>query len=232
MAIRNGLAIINSGLVLCLDAADKNSYPGSGTTWKDITSTNNNATLVNGPVFDPANGGSIFTDGTDDTITTTDAGLATDSYTFSIWFKNDNYSELKYVCGRGKDGGFGNGWSLSLSINTNGNLGLSVVPTLPSVLSFSAVGTSVLALNKWYYLTGVWTSNTSIKSYINGVSEATTSTSGYTSLRTSTIGWWISGISAGNFTSGYNAAMHIYNRSLTDSEILQNYNAQKSRFNL
>ena len=149
-----------------------------------------------------------------------------------MWFKNDNYSEIKYVCGRGKDGGFGDGWSLYLAVNTSGNLSIGAAPTLPTLTGLSTTGTSVLELNKWYYLTGVWTPSTSIKSYINGVFESTTSTTGYTSLRTSTIGWWISGISSGNFTSGYNAAIQVYNRPLADSEILQNYMALKSRFGL
>jgi hypothetical protein len=51
--------IVTNGLVLSLDAADKNSYPGSGTVWSDLSGNNNNNTLVATPTFSSANGGSL-----------------------------------------------------------------------------------------------------------------------------------------------------------------------------
>jgi hypothetical protein len=222
--------IVTNGLVLALDAADKNSYPGSGTTWRDLSGNNIIGTLTNGPTFNSANGGSIFTDGTDDWIPISYTGSAADSYTFSAWFNNDNYSEAKYILGRGRDGA-GNGWSLYLAVNTTGTAIAGVVPTLPSTVGLGTIGTITLALNTWYCITGVWTAGSSIRCYVNGVLDGTVSTSG-TSLRTSTNGWWIGSLTTTNFTSGYNAIAQVYNRTLSATEILQNYNAQKSRFNL
>jgi hypothetical protein len=222
--------IVTNGLVLALDAADRNSYPGSGTTWRDLSGNNNNGTLTNGPTFSSANGGSIFTDGTDDFISTPYSGSAADSYTFSVWFNNDNYSETKYILNRGRDGA-GNGWSLYLVITTDGIAQAGVVPTVPSVVGIGTTGTIIQSLNKWYYITGVWTAGSSIQCYVNGVLDGTELTSS-TSLRTSTNGWSIGSISTSLFTSGYNAVAQVYNRVLTTQEILQNYNAQKSRFNL
>jgi hypothetical protein len=230
MAFANGPRIVTNGLVLSLDAGDKNSYPGSGTTWADMSGNRNNGTLINGPTFNSANGGSIFTDGTDDWISTPYSGSAADSYTFSVWFKNDNYSEGKYLLGRGRDGA-GNGWSLQINISTSGIAAAGVVPTVPSTVGLGTIGTIVQSLNTWYYITGVWTAGSSIQCYVNGVLDGTTSTSG-TSLRTSTNGWWIGSISTTLFTSGYNAVAQVYNRALSSSEVLQNYNALKSRFNL
>ena len=69
MGIAAGPDLIQDGLVLALDASDRNSYPGSGTTWYDLAGTNNGA-LTNGPTFSSANGGSIITDEVDDTIST------------------------------------------------------------------------------------------------------------------------------------------------------------------
>ena len=66
MSVSNGPSIVTSGLVLSLDAADKNSYPGSGTTWADLSGNTNNGTLTNGPTFSSANQGSIVFDGVDD----------------------------------------------------------------------------------------------------------------------------------------------------------------------
>jgi len=55
-----GPNIVTSGLVLQLDAANTKSYPGSGTTWTDLSGNGNNGTLTNSPTFSSANGG-IFT---------------------------------------------------------------------------------------------------------------------------------------------------------------------------
>lgn len=106
MAAKLGPSIIKSGLVLDLDAADINSYIGSGTSWKDMTGNGNSGTLVNGPSFSSANGGSIVFDGVDDYINLrsgtilnnwnpdgTDAALSYRSYTSaSIWFKTSTIS--------------------------------------------------------------------------------------------------------------------------------------------
>ena len=47
--------IVKDGLVLCLDAAKKDSYPRSGTLWNDISGGQRNGTLINGPTFNPNN---------------------------------------------------------------------------------------------------------------------------------------------------------------------------------
>lgn len=223
-------SISTSGLQLSLDAGDANSYIGSGTFWTDLTANGNNGTLVNGPTFNSANGGSIYTDGVDDyVVTSSSGGSATDSYTFSVWFKNDNYSEDKFILLRGRDGS-GNGWSLWLRVYTNGKAEAGAVPTSPSVVGLFATGTSTLALNTWYYITGVWVPNGTLKVYVNGVLETTVSTSGYTNLRTSTVGWVLGSLNTGTFTSGYTAIVQVYNRELSASEVLDTYNSQKNRF--
>ena len=84
-----GGQIVTDGLVLCLDAANKDSYPGSGTTWSDLAGSNN-GTLTNGPTFDSGNGGSLVFDGVNDTVTmgssSTRTNLGITSYfTFDIW---------------------------------------------------------------------------------------------------------------------------------------------------
>ena len=222
--------IVTNGLVLALDAADRNSYPGSGTTWTDLSGNANNGTLINGPTFDSGNGGSIFMNGSNQYIASSYFGNTTDSFTFATWFKNDNYSEDKYTLVRGRDAS-GNGWSLYIKIYTTGISESAAVTTSGGAIQFSATGTSTLALNRWYYLTGVWTAGVSIRHYVNGVLEATTNTSS-TNLRTSTDGWVMGSINTTNFTSGYSAIAQIYNRVLSNAEIQQNYNAQKARFGL
>jgi hypothetical protein len=230
MASIGGSNIIKSGLVLSLDAANARSYVSGSATWRDLSGNNNNGSLVNGPTFDSGNGGSIFTDGVNQYITTPYFGATTDSFTFAAWFKNDNYSETKQALARGRDGS-GNGWSLYTRILTTGISESAAVTTSGGAVQFTATGTSILPLNTWYYLTGVWTAGVSIRHYVNGVLEATTNTSS-TTLRTSTDGWGIGSLSTTNFTSEYNAVAQIYNRVLSADEIAQNFNATKARFNL
>ena len=68
MALGHGPTVVTNGLVLALDAADRNSYPGSGTAWTDISGRGNTGTLTNGPTYSSANGGSIVFDGTNDYV--------------------------------------------------------------------------------------------------------------------------------------------------------------------
>jgi hypothetical protein len=225
-----GANISRNGLVLQLDAASQNSYISGSTTWRDLSGNNNNGTLINGPTFDSGNGGSIFMNGSNQYISSSYFGNTTDSFTFSTWFKNDNYSEDKYLLVRGRDAS-GNGWSLFIKIFITGISESAAVTTSGGTIQFSATGTSTLALNTWYYLTGVWTAGVSIRHYVNGILEATTNTSS-TNLRTSTDGWVVGSINTTNFTSGYNAVAQIYNRVLSAAEIQQNFNATKGRFGL
>ena len=60
--------IVTDGLVLCLDAGNRKSYPGSGTSWVDMSGNNNTGTLTNGPTFGGGNGGSIVFDGVNDFV--------------------------------------------------------------------------------------------------------------------------------------------------------------------
>ena len=67
MGCSSGPDIIQDGLLCCLEAASKRSYPGTGTTWSDLKG-DNNGTLTNSPVFDTGNGGGFHFDSTDDYI--------------------------------------------------------------------------------------------------------------------------------------------------------------------
>ena len=221
-------AIVTGSLKLYLDAANPTSYSGSGPTWSDLSGNYNHATLVNNPTFNAGNGGSFYTNGNNQYAISSYVGSATDSYTYSAWFKNDNNSEPKYLLTRGRDLE-GNGWSLQVQITTGGIATAAVVPTVPSTVGILVSGTTQIALNTWYNITAVWTAGQSIKIYVNGVLEGTTNTTG-TSLRTSSSGWVIGSVATSTFTSGNNAVAQVYNRALSDAEIMTNFNSVKSRF--
>ena len=86
---------ITSNLILHLDAGNTSSYPGTGTTWTDLSGNGYNGTLTNGPTYDSNNQGSIVTDGSNDFIligTVAGTGTSTQSQTYEIWVNpSDNY---------------------------------------------------------------------------------------------------------------------------------------------
>ena len=87
MAFFHSPRIVTDGLVLTLDAANSLSYPGSGTTWTDLSGKGNNGTLVNGPTFSPTNGGSIVFDGSNDYISTGLVQTFTNELTVETWYR-------------------------------------------------------------------------------------------------------------------------------------------------
>jgi hypothetical protein len=90
MGLSHSPSIITQNLVLCLDAANSKSYPGSGTTWTDLSGNGNNGTLANGVGYNSGNGGSLVFDGVDDYVSLTSADLrfgGSNSYTFDFFIK-------------------------------------------------------------------------------------------------------------------------------------------------
>ena len=90
-------SIIDDGLVLYLDAANTKSYPGSGTTWTDLSGNGNNGTLENGVGYNSGNGGSLVFDGVDDyDYVLISSGISYSEYTFMFfcrWISSVGVSE-------------------------------------------------------------------------------------------------------------------------------------------
>lgn len=233
-----GPRIIRSGLVLALDAGDRNSYLGSGTSWTDLSGNNNNGTLTNGPTFSAGNMGSISLDGADDQIDCgTNSSLnISDNLTLGIWVKFNSLSSSPNLIAKQWCSGnqFSYAWSIlsdgrmCYSFDSDGNCG--------SITGEYTSTNVVCATGIWYYLNVVHTS-TSINLYSNGVSIPGTLAGSYGTIYISSVpvrlGVYrnLSGTFAG-YLSGNIAQTVMYNRALTAAEILQNYNATKSRFGL
>ena len=82
-----GANIIRNGLVLALDAASKNSYPGTGTTWTDLSGNNNNGTLINSPTFSSTNEGIFIFNGTTQNISLPSSLTRLNTnYSIGVWF--------------------------------------------------------------------------------------------------------------------------------------------------
>jgi hypothetical protein len=232
--------IVTSGLVLNLDASNASSYAGSGTSWFDLSGNNNNGTLTNGPTFNSANGGSIVFDGSDDYVNLGNAPsikMGTGDFTISTWVKiltQTGTATFKGIISSKQAGaasaGYGFYWNNSVNkfLWSTGN---------------GSSSSEIFTTNAWSSLVNVWANIVMIRQngatnnghfYINGVYEPLASAATVLNVDTTT------NMTLGNvadfyspywFTGTYGATQ-IYNRALTASELLQNYNVTKTRFGL
>jgi hypothetical protein len=218
MGVTGGPNIIrDSSLVLELDAADRNSYPGSGTIWRDLTANNYTGSLVNGPTFSSANLGSIVFDGVNDYCLTnyTDTPVY---FTFECIFKFNTISGTNVVVAKynntGNDYWMGTFNTSDLVFSTNASILNSNFSV--STSSYNFITCIIGASSKQIYINGILR---------NSSSTVLTSPGGGITL--ASFG------QAGGFYSNVNIAnFKFYNRALSPTEILQNYNALKPRFNL
>ena len=88
MPSQYGPRVITDGLILCLDAADRNSYSGVGTNFNDIAGKGNHTFLVNGPTYSNDYRGAIVLDGSKDYISgISSITLGDNTFTISMWLK-------------------------------------------------------------------------------------------------------------------------------------------------
>jgi hypothetical protein len=236
--------IVTDGLVLALDAANTESYPGSGTAWADLSGNGNSYNLVNGPTFDTTFGGNIVFDGANDFWGTSNIlqYTPTDSFTLSVVayvsdIAGDNTAgRVTTVFGRGSTGG-----SIGIGAikNTNGTfqwtIGSRAVNIIYSVYT--------LNLNEINHITFVYDGATQLSGtasqyiYFNGSLQTTQDVTAGLGGAFDANGWgsFINrAVPGGNSAYGNGAIFtaHIYGRALTEAEVFQNYNATKGRFGL
>jgi hypothetical protein len=218
--------ISNSGLVLHLDAANPASYSGSGTTWNDLSGNGSNVTLTN-TTFNSANGGSIVFNGTSAYANFTANIGSTDVVTVEMWVKTNSLTNPV-----GMYFGFGlyDVWTSggNIGYNTSGGDQYGINSTQSNNLGITG---------SWKHFVFVMNagSKTNNKIYVNGESQSLSQTAG-------TFGSVNSNFNSGNgrisswrndlnWTMDMNlASFKIYNRELTQQEITNNFNANKSRF--
>jgi hypothetical protein len=223
MGFYRGPRTVTAGLILYLDAANPKSYPGTGTAWSDLSISGNTGTLTNGPTFNSANGGSIVFDGVNDYISISGSSIITTG-TFLIWvYRNgpqNNYSGLFYSRGTSVSGiGFYSTTNnLSYTWNNAPNTYSFNSGLLVPNLQWSMCAVSVSASNAVLYVG----SSNGLLSSTNNISH---SSSTINALRIASDNFW------SPFKGSASLAM-LYNRALSQEEILQNYNATKSRYGL
>jgi hypothetical protein len=230
-------SIVTDGLVLNLDAGFTPSYPVSGTTWYDLAGTNN-GTLTNGPTFNSANGGNIQFDGANDHVTLgnqsalgfTNGIFTVEAWTWipSTWTAGSQYPNL---ISKGASAGWdSNGWSLFVFRDWSG---AGQKSWGCGIRNGGVVQNNVVRYNcptnTW--LNVVMTlSGSNITLYENGVQVATGVQSVNPAANATPV--FIGADINLQCFPGYVAVSRLYSKSLTSAEVVQNFNAQKSRYGL
>ena len=226
--------IVTDGLVLNLDAGFTPSYPKNGTTWYDVGGTNN-GTLTNGPTFNSGNGGSIVFDGTNDYVNISDSNVLdfSNELTVEYVFKFDSVPSGYAYHITVKASNTGNANFVDYLLKDHGGVTLKFVANAGGVWKAVSPYSQQLNTNQWYH--AIWSYNSTNGGVlrVNGV-LATGGSSGTGVLATNNEPLQIGDFFYGghNYLNGNVAFVRIYNRPLTSSEMLQNYNAQKGRFGL
>jgi hypothetical protein len=238
MAIAYNTSVVRDGLVLYLDAANPKSYPGSDTTWYDLSAKNNNGSLINGVGFDSNNKGSMTFDGINDytTTTTTPPELLGDpNFTVSGWFFR--IGNLPVNTGTwGIGGNVGNQGINSWWSNNNNEI------TIDKWGSSTFTTGTQYPLQQWVYVTWqkiagsmnrtnciLWRN---LDSYTGNQLIILRSESGAPNINNN-------GITIARISSTYNVPVNIkvgsfsvYNRILTPEEIKRNYEATRGRYGI
>lgn len=221
MSFSNGPVVVTNGLVLSLDAGDRNSYVSGSTTWFDLAGTNN-GTLTNGPTFNTGSGGSIVFDGANDYInipSNTNIPVANSQYSINVWFSATSFTDRGLV---GWGGYSINNAVTALRFYNNGFRHYWWANDL-DVINLS------MATNTWYNVVAQYNGTTRqilLNTQVVGQDTPTGHNVPYATNLT------VGVTNSNEFMDGKIAVAQIYNRALSASEIQQNYNALKGRFGL
>ena len=223
MGLAHSPRIITDGLVLCLDAGNTKSYPGTGTTWTDLIGSND-GTLVNGVGYNSSNGGSLSFDGSNDYVNISDNSALNPSYiSLSCWVKFNNVNIRRQLIAKRNTGQEGSYWFYVSASNQ------IMWDTYQNNIRNRQIVTFSFLANTWYNLVATYSSSSKII-YLNG--NSISSNSGGNQLTSVS-----NDIRIGRDTSSFQYELNgnvsqvsIYNRALTAAEISQNYNALKGRY--
>jgi len=220
MGAYGGPDIITDGLKLILDAASARSYSGTGTTWNDLSGEENNSTLVNGPVFNSS--GYFDLDGSDDYVNVPSALrslFSSGPNCFDIWLYKPASSTNQQVV-----------FDID---STRWNINFNLYASGKWTFDFYDGTEHIITANdnyddSWVNFTAQQLSDNTIQFYANAILIGSQSAN---ALAPNGNVIRLGSATPGNkFFNGNIAEVKIYNRSLTQAEITQNYNALKNRF--
>jgi hypothetical protein len=224
-------APVSSNLVLYYDPSNSSSYPGTGTTINDLSGNGLNGSMSGITYTSPY----FSYNGTSSQVLVDDNPLlepGSGDWSIEFWV---NYSVLagsSRILIAKTDGGLSAEWGYGLRAAANGNTFMEIGNGTTSLQS----SLTALTTNTWYQVVGVWTnvSSNSLSLYVNGNLIGSISHS-FTSIKNTTSPLYLGSFNGGQFSQWLNGRMGVvrmYNKSLTGSEVLQNFNADKSKYGL
>lgn len=221
MSAHSGPKISTNSLVAHLDAVNIKSYARSGSTWRNLTSTDN-VTLTGTVAYSP---GYITFDGT-----TTYADFSISNISTTVTF------EL-LVRMKGLSSNMPFGWGSYDLYGNAGALGFNTANSDVYGLTATQV-TNLGILNNWVHLVCEMRSDVSYtnnKIYVNGNIQTLSQVLGAENAPTRTFNSGNGRISGWRGDTNYKTNMDlaifkVYNRALTAAEVKQNYNAIRGRY--
>jgi hypothetical protein len=229
MATEGGPNIVTDELVLALDAANPKSYPGSGTTWKDLTRFTDGS-LVNGPTYSSDKGGNLVFDGANDYCQVTSDGFGrfnSQTYTVEAWVNPDSNNADSCIFSYDYTSHVEPYYSTQLRFTTLGRIFLgwnngSSYQSLITDFSFT------YPQGEWQHVVGVYASGRQEIIHNGILIKSGTATDTITFYNQEV---WVGRM---NYSSGYFdgkiASVKHYTEALSLEQIQQNYNATKHRF--
>lgn len=230
MSVQYNPSIVTSNMVLCLDPANPKSYPGSGTTWFDLSGNGLDATLFNTPTYSNTH----FTlNGTNQyaTIPYTPTLAPTSQITVAAWARADNWQSTASTRIVSKTEG--GGYQLSLN-DIAGVTGATV--HVNGTYRYATVNNSTISAG-WHYIAFTFDGRF-VRTYIDAVNVATVDVGSTLPLTYNNNNILVIGAEpvvttiAGNYFPGSVGSVSVYNRGISASEIAQNFNALRGRYGI
>ena len=227
MSVYAGPEIVNDGLVLCLDAGNSRSYPGSGTAWTDLSGNGNTGTLTNGPTYNSSNLGFFQFVTNNFAAIPNNVALDTQTPTVEVWVKTNATTQNGFWFEKGT---VNSQYSL---FQAGGNI-LWRMRIGGSIQNLTTTTATYMNTSNWYQVVGTYTSGTR-RLYINGVLVNFDTQTG--TIETNSGGMSIGVYGGFNGSRGYYyngnlSSCKVYNRALTAEEIQQNFNATRGRYGI
>lgn len=231
MALGHNPSIITSGLMLCLDAANPKSYPGSGTTWNDLSGNGYHGTLINSPTF--SSSGYFTFNGTNTTVSVTKPfPNIVGQISVEIWVYFASYTSEPVLMHKGTH------YTLHMRNSAGTDRWTWADSSFYSYFDFGyRQVTGLYAINTWMQLVCTKDSSNNVRLYKNGVLVDTRSSFG-SALTATNSTFWLVGYSdtdsapTSSVLDGRVAVAKVYTGTLSDSSVFQNFTALRGRFGI
>jgi hypothetical protein len=228
-----GAPVVDTSLMVWVDAGQTSSYPGTGITWTDLSGNGKNYTLTNTPTYSSTLGGGVITfAGASSQYATTATTLFNsttyNTYTMSLWAYPTGAGNFVQVDGQ-------------TTPNTAYHYS-AIEISAAGVIKFgqwtgaadTVIATSIQSLNAWYNLVITY-NGTTATAYVNGISVGSTNI-GWSSPGASTFMALMAidstNMGTGAYASGSLGQFMVYNRALLADEVTTNFNALRGRYGI